>query len=44
MTPEPRRVFTRRPRTGRTLTPRGVRALILCAIVAAVCVRLFGAP
>ncbi|MFW2344466.1 MAG: hypothetical protein ACN4EU_04130 [Brevundimonas mediterranea] len=32
----------RRPRFARTLTPHGLGALIVCAVVALICARLFG--
>lgn len=43
MTPDPQRDFGRPTRQGRTLTPRGVGALIVAALLALACAQLFGA-
>lgn len=38
------RRLMRRPAFTRTLSPHGMRTLIVCAVVALICARLFGAP
>lgn len=43
LTPDPRRDFTRRPRAGRTLTPRGLTAALAIVALAIACARVFGA-
>ena len=42
LTPDPRRDFARTNRKGRTLTPRGVAALIVMAALAAALAQAFG--
>ena len=43
LSPDPSRSFGRRRRQGRTLSTNGLRTLIVAAVLAVICARLFGA-